>query len=306
MTEVIWNKIGVVLPTVLAAALQLFPSHEILREDFAPISQPIPHIMPVGGLITLPSLSGKAWFLNRTPFSRIEAFGKDYAVIGTTTPRHSAVYSVEAPSRPQWPLFQHPTQMISVHHLTIDKPGKDDGRDLRLPANVWKRVNEDHDDKKRLQSEKVRLAISEIQEDIVPSCFQKPVDNIVTSKYSSPRNLPNGRFYLHSGVDLRARTGTMIYAAADGVVQLAEHMIVPGRIVILNHGQGLMTRYLHLNEILVEEGQAVKAGQPVGRAGSTGRVQAAHLHWDVIWKKQYGDPLAFQRHWLKYCSLSRI
>lgn len=83
----------------------------------------------------------------------------------------------------------------------------------------------------------------------------------------------------HSGADLAAATGTEILAANSGKVLLTGDFFFNGRSVFVDHGMGVLTMYLHLSEILVEDGQVVERGDLIGLAGATGRVTGPHLHW---------------------------
>jgi len=107
--------------------------------------------------------------------------------------------------------------------------------------------------------------------------------------------------YYHSGVDLRARTGTPIRAPASGKVLYSDFMVVPGNTVVIDHGEGILSRYMHLKNFHVSEGDSVKRGEVLGIAGDTGRVEAAHLHWEVVWKGRQTDPFNFMETWNKYC-----
>lgn len=94
----------------------------------------------------------------------------------------------------------------------------------------------------------------------------------------------------HSGADYAADAGTPVLAVADGVVALAEEHFFSGKSVYIDHGLGLVTMSFHLSEILVEEGQAVKRGQTIGRVGATGRVTGPHLHFGARWQGARIDP----------------
>jgi len=94
----------------------------------------------------------------------------------------------------------------------------------------------------------------------------------------------------HSGEDYRASSGTPVHAAAPGVVGLAEEHFFGGKSVFLDHGDGLVSMYLHLSEILVEAGAEVKAGDRIGLVGATGRASGPHLHFGLRWRGARVDP----------------
>lgn len=85
----------------------------------------------------------------------------------------------------------------------------------------------------------------------------------------------------HSGADLTAAQGTQVFATNRGRVVLTGDFFFNGNAVFVDHGMGVLSMYLHLSEILVEEGQLVERGELLGLAGATGRVTGPHLHWGV-------------------------
>ena len=94
----------------------------------------------------------------------------------------------------------------------------------------------------------------------------------------------------HSGEDYRATTGTPVLAVAPGVVALAEEHFFGGKTVYLDHGDGLVSMYMHLSAIEVEAGTVVEAGRRVGKVGATGRVTGPHLHFGLRWRGARVDP----------------
>ena len=103
-----------------------------------------------------------------------------------------------------------------------------------------------------------------------------------TSPFGARRSYNHGpvRSY-HAGVDWSAPGGTPIIAPADGIVVLAEDLVVRGGAVVIDHGQGVYSNFWHLSKILVEPGQEVKRGETIGLVGTTGLSTGAHLHWEI-------------------------
>jgi murein DD-endopeptidase MepM/ murein hydrolase activator NlpD len=96
----------------------------------------------------------------------------------------------------------------------------------------------------------------------------------------------------HSGADIAAGAGALVVAPADGVVTLAPPpgFSLEGNLVILDHGMGLTSSFLHLSSALVRPGQVVHQGDPIGRVGATGRATGPHLHWSLVWNGARLDP----------------
>lgn len=126
--------------------------------------------------------------------------------------------------------------------------------------------------------------------------FAVPVRGAQDGRNFGHRRVFNGQPRApHSGADLRASTGTPIYAANRGRVVLAKDLFFSGNAVYLDHGHGLYTTYLHLSEIEVAVGQVVERGERLGLAGATGRVTGAHLHWGVRLLDARVDPFSLIR-----------
>ncbi len=112
-----------------------------------------------------------------------------------------------------------------------------------------------------------------------------------TSPFGAQRILNGEAKRPHYGVDIAAPVGTPIYAPADGIVSLADDdLYFEGAMVMLDHGQGLNSMYLHVSEIFVEPGQAVKQGEKIAAVGSRGRSTGPHLCWRLKWRNRNLDP----------------
>ncbi|CAM4168956.1 peptidoglycan DD-metalloendopeptidase family protein [Paenibacillus alkaliterrae] len=103
----------------------------------------------------------------------------------------------------------------------------------------------------------------------------------VTSLFGIRKDPFTRRATYHNGLDIGGKTGDPVYAAADGTVTLSQRDRILGINVLIDHGQGIQTRYLHLNKRLVESGDKVAKGQLIGELGSTGRSTGPHLHYEV-------------------------
>lgn len=110
--------------------------------------------------------------------------------------------------------------------------------------------------------------------------FIWPAVGRISGVYGSQRILNGEPRRPHFGVDVAAPVGTPVVAPADGVVTLAHpDMFFSGGTIVIDHGHGLSSSFLHLSEVLVKEGKRVKQGELIARIGATGRVTGAHLDW---------------------------
>ena len=128
----------------------------------------------------------------------------------------------------------------------------------------------------------------------IPSVFPLSVDEFtLSSGFGFRRDPIFGSTVYHEGIDLAATTGTPVYATADGTVATARRQAGYGNCVDIDHGFNYVSRYAHLNEFLVREGDKVTRGQLIGRVGSTGKSKAPHLHYEVRFKDKAQDPVNY-------------
>ncbi len=99
---------------------------------------------------------------------------------------------------------------------------------------------------------------------------------------------------MHSGMDFTADKGTDVYATGDGVIEMVEHKRWGyGKQIVINHGFGYKTRYAHLSEFKVRQGQKVKRGDLIGQVGSTGKSTGPHLHYEVLRNNKAVNPIGY-------------
>lgn len=126
--------------------------------------------------------------------------------------------------------------------------------------------------------------------------FIWPVAGRLSGMFGSQRIYNGTPGSFHTGTDIATGTsGTPFAAPADGVVILAAQspFTLEGNLLMIDHGMGLNSAFLHCSEILVREGQAVRQGQLIGRIGATGRATGPHLHWSIKWRAARLDPILF-------------
>lgn len=125
--------------------------------------------------------------------------------------------------------------------------------------------------------------------------FTAPADAAISDVFGSQRIFNGKTSSPHLGLDFRVPSGTPVTAMNDGTVLLARPLYFEGNFVVIDHGQGLLTLYLHLSEFKVKEGDQVKRGQEIGLSGGTGRATGPHLHVAVRWQGTYLDPARLLR-----------
>jgi murein DD-endopeptidase MepM/ murein hydrolase activator NlpD len=108
-----------------------------------------------------------------------------------------------------------------------------------------------------------------------------PVNGIIRSSFGGRSDPFSGEGTFHTGVDIEAATGTQVHVAGDGVVTSAGWSGAYGKLVVVDHGNGIETYYAHLSQFLVVPGEEVRRGQVIALSGGTGRVTGPHMHYEV-------------------------
>ncbi len=122
----------------------------------------------------------------------------------------------------------------------------------------------------------------------------RPIAKGWLSSYYGIRKDPfNGRPTMHKGVDFAGKENTAIIATASGVVTWASNRYGYGKLIEINHGEGLTTRYGHNKDILVSVGDVVNKGQTIARMGSTGRSTGPHVHYEILQNNKQINPIKF-------------
>ncbi len=125
--------------------------------------------------------------------------------------------------------------------------------------------------------------------------FIWPAHGRISGLFGSQRIYRGTPGSYHTGTDIAGGAGAPIVAPADGVVILvaSSPFTLEGNLLMIDHGMGLNSAFLHCSQILVHEGDAVKQGQLIARIGMTGRATGPHLHWSIKWHDARLDPMLF-------------
>ena len=165
----------------------------------------------------------------------------------------------------------------------------------RLTIKDKRKVEPNPDDLARIEREKVVTeAIKRRFSDAAPATdFMLPASGPLSSRFGLRRVFNGQPRNPHAGLDVAVGTGAPVKAPAAGVVVNTGDYFFNGNTVFIDHGQGLITAYMHLSRIDVRSGQPVKKGEILGAVGATGRVTGPHLHWAVILNNTPVDPELF-------------
>lgn len=151
------------------------------------------------------------------------------------------------------------------------------------PATVLARIKSDGDAVRRARQHKAPLG------DFWRG-FDWPALGRISGIYGSQRILNGQPRQPHYGIDIAALTGTPVYAPASGVVTLVKDLYFSGWTVVIAHGLGVNSSFLHLNRVDVDTGMMVERGGLVGTIGATGRATGPHLDWRIDWQGRRIDP----------------
>ncbi len=185
---------------------------------------------------------------------------------------------------PEGGVLEEPLE-IEARTWTVSRiDGLPDSQVDRFTEEQLVRIEASTERKRRGDDSRARL-------DAFREGFSWPLAGRRTSPFGAQRILNGVRKRPHYGVDLAAPEGTTVRAPADALVALADDdLYFEGAMVVLDHGQGLLSKYLHLSRIDVRVGDRVRRGQRIGAVGSRGRATGPHLCWRLQWRDRHLDP----------------
>jgi murein DD-endopeptidase MepM/ murein hydrolase activator NlpD len=244
----------------------------------------LPHAEPVPGGVAIVALERSGAKAPRAYFNgdRVMVLKGErewLAVVGIPLDTKPGTYAVRVRDRNL--SFTVQDKQYAVQRVTIENKRKVDPTALDL-----KRI--------RRESAIIHAALSAWHaRTSVPLRFDLPVLGPVSSPFGLRRIFNGEPRNPHSGIDIAVPAGTPIHAPAPGRVAAIGNFFFDGNMVLIDHGQGLVTMYGHMEKILVKKGQRLARGQVIGLVGQTGRATGPHLHWGVSLNNARVDPTLF-------------
>ena len=203
-----------------------------------------------------------------------------------------AVVGIPLTAKPGNHLLKSNTGATPIKFTVNDKQYKTQ----RITIKDKRKVEPDKEDLKRIAAETKRInnAFAHWSERSITSLeFLMPVSGELSSPFGLRRFFNGLPRKPHSGLDIAVPKGTPVKAPLDGEIIDTGEFFFNGNSIFIEHGQGLVTMYCHLNTINVKKGQRVKQGDIIGTVGMTGRVTGPHLHWSVSLNRTRIDPSLF-------------
>jgi len=265
----------------LAAALMLFA----LRPAVAlPLAANVPGgiaLVPLGTVLDSPE-PPRAWLGDR-PVWVASDDGRWIAVVGVPidTPAGAQTLRVRANGAERTQSFDVREKHYAEQRITL----KDSSKVTLSPRDEARALAEIG----RIQALKKHWRQSEETD----TAFSRPVAGRLASRFGLRRIFNGEPRAPHSGLDIAARRGTRVGAPAAGTVLTIDDYFFNGKTVFLDHGNGLLSMYCHLDRIDVKPGEILRKGQTLGRIGATGRASGPHLHWSVVLNGTMVDPALF-------------
>jgi murein DD-endopeptidase MepM/ murein hydrolase activator NlpD len=274
---------GLLLAPCLSPAQQPTAPAWQVRTEPAVLANGAPAVLYVAAPVKLQSLGG-TWRGHKIFFTFNAASGSWYALFGTSINCAPGSYPLVLEGRTDAGATISWQQNLAVAGQNYPLVELKVQHSFTAPSRrLLKRI-------KREEILKHRVFAESSEARLWRGPFEAPVREPVTEAFGVRRIFNHELKTEHLGLDYHAPRGTWVRAANSGRVILARRLFFEGNCVIVDHGQGLMTLYMHLSKFKVRKGQRVRTGQLLGLSGATGRATGPHLHLAVRWEGMYLDP----------------
>jgi len=223
------------------------------------------------------------WFGHKLVFFKAQGDAW-YALAGVPIETEPGTYDLKIFQQPAGPKALELTQRVRIERARYPV----------IQVKVGKQFTEPNPGQLREAQEDKRLK-EQVFSAITPArswsgAFFAPVPVPVSDIFGTARVFNGEVKSRHQGLDFAAPAGTEVRAINQGTVVLARNLFFEGNCVVIDHGQGLLSLYLHLSEFRIAEGEKVKSGQIIALSGGSGRASGPHLHLAVRWQGVYVDP----------------
>lgn len=270
-----------VLALLFSTSLHASQAHEqpLTLEQQLPQDSRVP-----GGIAVIPlpqaSANPEVVFKSKPVWKITGENGQQWAIIGIPLKQKPGTVKYLINDKPH--SFEIKNKTYKEQHLTVKK------KHSNPPADQIKRIQ-----KESRLSRNAFNQFSDINKNTPYKSLILPAQGPISSPFGLKRFFNKQARRPHSGIDIAAPRGSEIIAPRDGKVILTGNFFFNGNSIFIDHGQGLITMYCHMDELESEQGQLVKAGDLIGRIGSTGRATGPHLHWTVSLNNTRIEPLLF-------------
>ena len=273
--------------------------------------KPLPIILAFGFSLMLPLLAAAS---DAAPVQLPENLAQGDLVVGRTQPGSEVVYGdrslrVDAQGHFVFGLGRDEAGPVSLlvklpdgRLETVQRPvAPREWKIERVDGVPQQTVTPDPAIAARIAREQAKVVAARERDDErsdFAAGFNWPLQGRISGVYGSQRIYNGTPRSPHSGLDVAAPNGTPIRAPAAGVVTFADPgLYLTGGTVLLDHGHGVSSNFLHLSKIDVAVGDRVEAGQVLGQVGATGRATGPHMHWGMNWFGVRVDPRAVLEKW---------
>jgi murein DD-endopeptidase MepM/ murein hydrolase activator NlpD len=295
MRERFFHCVGLIAFALLAVAASTSAGTTVdsTARNWSVVNQPTRLVngTPVLFRVTTPkpvrSLTGK-WLDHEVTFTFDASRKSWFALAGVGQEKKPGFYSLElhgknsvGPSAENSISFEKKLRVESQRYPRVL---------LKVPARYTAPSPEDQREIARDKETKTEAFKTASPEREWEGSFTPPVNAEISGVFGVERVFNGSVQSTHQGLDFRVPSGTSVAATNSGRVILAQPLFFEGNCIVIDHGQGLLTLYLHLSKFLVKEGDRVKKGQEIGLSGGTGRATGPHLHLAARWQGVYLNP----------------
>jgi murein DD-endopeptidase MepM/ murein hydrolase activator NlpD len=278
-----WTLTAAVLMTLAASASAGTPGRWTLTHQPVRIVNGAPVLLRAITPQPVRRLSGK-WFGHEISFNFDEGRKAWFALAGASLETKPGAYPIELEAETVSGKLLTYQQPIKVQRQSYPRAIlKVPGRYTAPSPEELRKIEQD----KEIKEEAFKTLSADRK---WKGNFIRPVAGAVSGVFGVQRVFNGTVQSTHQGLDFRVPAGTSVAAVNGGRVILAGSLFYEGNCVVIDHGQGLLTLYLHLSKILVREGDIVEKSQPIALSGGTGRATGPHLHLAARWQGVYLNP----------------